>query len=98
MLWDIYSRNHDVNEVFDENIRIINGVTGKSESFSFLDELLSSQVFRLSYWKVATKEINYRRFFNINGLISLRIEDEAVLDQTHEFILRLVQEGRPSMV
>ena len=93
MLWDIYSRDDDVKEVFDENIRIINGVTGKPESFSFLDDLLSSQIFRLSYWKVATKEINYRRFFNINGLISVRIEDEAVFDQTHEFILRLVQEG-----
>ena len=84
MLWEVYSRNHDVKEVIDENIRILNGRAGEPESFNLLDELLSGQLFKLSYWKVATKEINYRRFFNINELISLRVQDEAVFDRTHE--------------
>jgi (1->4)-alpha-D-glucan 1-alpha-D-glucosylmutase len=69
---------------------------GKPESFNLLDDLLSGQLFKLSYWKVATKEINYRRFFNINELISLRVQDEGVFDHTHKLILQLIQEGTVS--
>jgi (1->4)-alpha-D-glucan 1-alpha-D-glucosylmutase len=93
MLWELYSRNNDVKEMVDENIQAINGSRGKPESFNLLDDLLSGQLFKLSYWKVATKEINYRRFFNINELISLRVQDEAVFDHTHQYILQLIQEG-----
>ena len=69
---------------------------GEPESFNLLDDLLSGQLFKLSYWKVATKEINYRRFFNINELISLRVQDDVVFDHTHKFILQLIQEGTVS--
>jgi (1->4)-alpha-D-glucan 1-alpha-D-glucosylmutase len=93
MLWEIYSRNRDVKEIIDENIRTINGLPGRPESFNLLDDLLSGQLFRLSYWKVATKEINYRRFFNINELISLRVQDEAVFEHIHKYILQLIEEG-----
>ncbi|MCA1961162.1 MAG: malto-oligosyltrehalose synthase [Desulfomonile sp.] len=93
MLWDLYTRNHVFREFVDENIRIFNGQKGHPESFDLLNDLLSSQVFRLSYWKVATKEINYRRFFNINGLISLKIENKAVFAHTHNLILQLVKRG-----
>jgi len=93
MLWDLYTRNHVLREFVDENIRIFNGQKGRPESFDLLDELLSSQVFRLSYWKVATKEINYRRFFNINGLISVKMENEPVFAYTHSLVRRLVERG-----
>lgn len=93
MLWDLYARNEVFRDFIDENIRLFNGRQGQPESFVLLDELLSCQVFRLSYWKVATKEINYRRFFTINGLISLRVEDENVFTHTHDLILGLVDGG-----
>ena len=96
MLWELYSSNNDVKAMVDENIRTINGIPGKPESFNLLDDLLSGQLFKLSYWKVATKEINYRRFFNINELISLRVQDDVVFDHTHKFILQLIQEGTVS--
>ncbi|MGO9572182.1 MAG: malto-oligosyltrehalose synthase [Desulfomonilaceae bacterium] len=96
MLWEAYSRNNDIKEMVDENIQAINGSPGKPESFNLLDDLLSGQLFKLSYWKVATKEINYRRFFNINELISLRVQDEAVFDHTHKYVLQLIQEGTVS--
>ncbi len=96
MLWELYSSNNDVKAMVDENIQTINGSPGKPESFNLLDDLLSGQLFKLSYWKVATKEINYRRFFNINELISLRVQDDAVFDHTHKFILQLIQEGTVS--
>jgi (1->4)-alpha-D-glucan 1-alpha-D-glucosylmutase len=63
------------------------------ESFNALDELLSKQVFRLSYWKIATKEINYRRFFSINGLISVMVQDESVFRQTHGLIEQMIRNG-----
>ncbi|HZD41559.1 MAG TPA: malto-oligosyltrehalose synthase, partial [Terriglobales bacterium] len=64
------------------------------ESFSPLDQLLGQQFYRLSFWKVATEEINYRRFFNINELISLRTEDPRVFNATHAFLFHLMDEGK----
>ncbi len=96
MLWELYVKNPDVGRFIDENIEIFNGRKGDTESFNLLDGLLSEQLFRLSFWKVATEEINYRRFFNINGLISLRTEDENVLNQTHALIMSLLKDGKIS--
>ncbi|MDQ5911736.1 MAG: (1-_4)-alpha-D-glucan 1-alpha-D-glucosylmutase [Pseudomonadota bacterium] len=94
LLWELWSGAPEVREFIEENIRIFNGETGKPESFDLLDSLLDEQFFRLSYWKVGNEELNYRRFFTINDLISLRIEEEKVFDFTHELILKLVTEGK----
>lgn len=94
MLWELYRENPDIKRFTDENIEIFNGTKGVAESFNRLDSLLSEQFFRLSFWKVATEEINYRRFFNINDLISLRMEDENVLEQTHGLIIGLAKDGK----
>ncbi|MFH1148013.1 MAG: malto-oligosyltrehalose synthase, partial [Pseudomonadota bacterium] len=96
LLWDEYSSNPDFKTLMNRNVRILNGRAGKPESFTFLDDLLISQLFKLSYWKVATKEINYRRFFNINGLISLRVDDGAVFDRTHKLVFELIGTGAVS--
>ncbi len=93
MLWDLYSRSAFFKGFLDENLRFFNGKKGSPESFNALDDLLSAQIFRLSYWKAATKEINYRRFFNINGLISLMVQDSTVFRHTHGLIARLLQDG-----
>ncbi len=90
-LWEAYNSNAIIKEFVDENVRTFNGEKGKAESFNFLDDLLSQQVFRLSFWKVAAEEINYRRFFCVNGLISLRVEDEHVLNYTHGLIFDLIE-------
>lgn len=58
-----------------------------------LDRLLSAQAWRLAYWKTAVREINYRRFFNINDLAGVRVEDAAVRDATHALVLRLWDAG-----
>jgi (1->4)-alpha-D-glucan 1-alpha-D-glucosylmutase len=93
-LRELYNGNEDIREFIRENIRIFNGKRGNPESFNLLNELLSEQFFRLSFWKVATEEINYRRFFNINELLSLKIEDEDVFNHTHSLIFRLIEEGK----
>ncbi len=59
-----------------------------------LDALLAGQHYRLAFWRVSVDEINYRRFFDINDLAAVRVEDAAVLAQTHRFAFELIGEGR----
>jgi (1->4)-alpha-D-glucan 1-alpha-D-glucosylmutase len=58
-----------------------------------VDDLLSQQNFRLAYWRTGAEELSYRRFFDIETLAGLRVEDEAVFADTHRLILRLVADG-----
>ena len=77
-----------------ETIRVFNGKPGDPRSFDLLDRLLDDQAYRLAYWRVAAEEINYRRFFDINELAAIRMENPAVFRETHRLILRLVAEGK----
>jgi (1->4)-alpha-D-glucan 1-alpha-D-glucosylmutase len=94
MLWEIYTSNQQIRQFMDESVARFNGEKGKPESFNLLDALLDEQFFRLSFWKVATEEVDYRRFFNINGLISVKVENENVFHYTHALIRKLVQEKK----
>ncbi len=58
-----------------------------------LHELLERQHYRLAWWRAATDEINWRRFFDINTLAGLRVELPRVFDATHRLILQLYAEG-----
>ena len=58
-----------------------------------LHELLERQHYRLAWWGVAGDEINWRRFFDINGLAGLRIEEPAVFEATHATLFRLYADG-----
>ena len=58
-----------------------------------MHEFLELQHYRLAYWKTAGQELNYRRFFAINELVALRIENPDVFDHVHELVLKLVRDG-----
>jgi len=58
-----------------------------------IDALLDRQNYRLAYWRTAGRELGYRRFFDINTLVSLRMEDEQVFADTHALVLGWVKEG-----
>ncbi|WP_372345433.1 malto-oligosyltrehalose synthase [Streptomyces sp. KL116D] len=58
-----------------------------------LPRLLDAQWYRLSWWRLARTELNYRRFFTISDLIGVRVEDPEVFDATHATVLRLLREG-----
>lgn len=58
-----------------------------------LDELLSAQNFRLAFWRTSDQELGYRRFFDVNSLIGLRMEREYVFEETHELILYWLDKG-----
>jgi (1->4)-alpha-D-glucan 1-alpha-D-glucosylmutase len=93
MLWEVYRGNSHIKAFIEMNLRIFNGQNDNPDRFGLIESLLSEQFFRLAYWKVATKEINYRRFFNINGLISCCVQDPAVFEDTHQYTLELVNNG-----
>lgn len=58
-----------------------------------LAELHQRQPYRLMSWRDAPRELSYRRFFEITGLAGVRVEDDAVFDDTHRLILELVHSG-----
>ncbi|MDB9373539.1 malto-oligosyltrehalose synthase [Nodularia sphaerocarpa] len=94
LLWELYRDNTEVKTFIDENLQLFNGEPGKPESFNLLDSLLSEQFFRLAFWKVGAEEINYRRFFTVNELISVNIQDFQVFENTHALITKLVKENQ----
>ena len=59
-----------------------------------LHAVLEAQHYRLAYWKVAGRELNYRRFFAINELAAIRPEDPDVFEATHHLLLKLAAEGK----
>ncbi|GAB4386050.1 MAG: malto-oligosyltrehalose synthase [Elainellaceae cyanobacterium] len=94
LLWELYTNHDEIKTFIDDNLHTFNGESGNSDSFNLLDNLLTDQFFRLSYWKVGAEEMNYRRFFTVNELISVKVEDLKVFNATHDLIFRLVNEGK----
>jgi (1->4)-alpha-D-glucan 1-alpha-D-glucosylmutase len=78
----------------EEALVLFNGIPGRPETFDRLDALLGAQAYRVAYWGVAGDEINYRRFFDVNDLAAIRMEEPAVFEATHRLLLHLVREGR----
>jgi (1->4)-alpha-D-glucan 1-alpha-D-glucosylmutase len=76
-----------------DNVRLFNGTPGEPRSMDLLDTLLADQAYRVAYWRVAGEEINYRRFFDINELAAIRMEDPEVFETAHRLLFRLVREG-----
>jgi (1->4)-alpha-D-glucan 1-alpha-D-glucosylmutase len=86
--------NAAVRDALERSLHAINGARNEPRSFDRLEALLGDQAYRLSYWGVAAEEINYRRFFDINDLAAIRVEDPAVMAAVHERAFRLLAEGK----
>ncbi|HEU4460837.1 MAG TPA: malto-oligosyltrehalose synthase [Methylibium sp.] len=69
------------------------GRVGEPASFDALDRLLERQAWRLAHWRSAGAQINYRRFFDINGLAGLRVEHDEVFEAAHRRVLDWVGRG-----
>jgi (1->4)-alpha-D-glucan 1-alpha-D-glucosylmutase len=59
-----------------------------------LHHLLERQHYRLGHWRLASSDINYRRFFDVNTLAGLRVEDSGTFDAIHRLIRKLIVEGK----
>ncbi len=90
----LVKESDEVRAFVEDNVRAFNGVPGDPRSFDLLDGLLSAQAYRLADWRVASDEINYRRFFDVNHLAAIRMELPEVFEVTHRLVLRLVGEGK----
>ena len=62
-------------EAIERVVAAVNGSVQDPASLAALDALIERQPYRLAYWRVAADEINYRRFFDINELAALRMEN-----------------------
>ncbi|MEA2941302.1 MAG: (1-_4)-alpha-D-glucan 1-alpha-D-glucosylmutase [Bradyrhizobium sp.] len=59
-----------------------------------LHHLLERQHYKLGQWRLASSEINYRRFFDVNSLAGLRVEDAGTFDAIHRLVKRLIADDR----
>lgn len=80
-------RSSDARREVDRHVEEING------SPDLLDAFLDKQNYRLAFWRTAARDLDYRRFFDINTLIGMRVEDKRVFDDTHRLILGWLKQG-----
>lgn len=76
----------------EEELKFLNEASDQT-SYDRLDELINDQAYRLSSWKTAAEEINYRRFFDVNSLAAIRMELPEVFEATHRLLLELIANG-----
>jgi (1->4)-alpha-D-glucan 1-alpha-D-glucosylmutase len=93
-LADLVEQSETVRSTLEQILVELNGTAGDSRSFDALDEFLADQAYRLCYWRVATDEINYRRFFDVDTLAAIRVEELEVFDAVHAKILQAVAKGQ----
>jgi (1->4)-alpha-D-glucan 1-alpha-D-glucosylmutase len=92
-LWRLRERDPATRRALDAAIRRWGGCPRGVETLTRLDSLIGRQAYLLAYWRAAPEEIDYRRFFDIADLVSLRVDDQAVFDTTHVLPLRLLRDG-----
>jgi (1->4)-alpha-D-glucan 1-alpha-D-glucosylmutase len=88
---DLYENSPKFRSILDRALEFYNSDDALSKTM--LRELMDQQNYKLTYWRFANGLLNYRRFFNINDLIALRMHDPAVFQFVHEFTIKLVREG-----
>lgn len=69
-------------------------IANTASDASLLEALHDKQPYRLTFWKEARRHLSYRRFFEVTGLVGVRVEDPAVFDDVHRLILDLVRSGQ----
>ncbi|MBN2579612.1 MAG: malto-oligosyltrehalose synthase [Pirellulales bacterium] len=87
-------RSAAVRKTLDATVGRYNGTRGDPRSFDLLEALLDQQAYRPAFWRVATEEINYRRFFDVNELAAICTENPVVFQETHQLVLKILAEGK----
>jgi (1->4)-alpha-D-glucan 1-alpha-D-glucosylmutase len=87
-IFELFRDHPDLRLAFDATLRQF------GEEPRRLHQLLGQQSYRLAFWKMAFEEINYRRFFDINDLICVRVELEDVFTARHHVIFQLLAEDK----
>jgi (1->4)-alpha-D-glucan 1-alpha-D-glucosylmutase len=93
-LAELAGRFDELHQAIEQALGLFNGETGKPATFAALDRLLDAQCYRVAFWRVAADEINYRRFFDINDLAGLRMEDPELFERAHRLVLTLIDQSK----
>ncbi|SMF29987.1 maltooligosyl trehalose synthase [Azospirillum oryzae] len=83
----------DVADAINQRLAVFRGYQGEIDTWGHLHELIACQNWRVAYFKVAADDINYRRFFNINELAGLRMDEQELFDVAHRMVLAMVADG-----
>ena len=86
-------RSSQIADFLRQNIEQLNGRPGDPASFDALERILDGQAYRLAHWKAASDEINYRRFFDVNELAAVSMEEQRVFEASHAFVFDLLAKG-----
>src|SRR6185437_6577880 len=89
----LFAESVDIAQYIQENIAAFNSTAPDAAGFDALDELLEAQAYRLAFWRVAADEINYRRFFDLNDMAALRMDNPEVFERTHRLVRELLARG-----
>lgn len=89
----LVARNEWLRHWIDACVQRFNGTPGEPASFDLLDKLIARQAYRLADWHVASDDVNYRRFFDVNTLAALRMERQEVFEATHARVMQWLQDG-----
>jgi (1->4)-alpha-D-glucan 1-alpha-D-glucosylmutase len=87
LLERLCGEEREVGSAIDQSVEELNG------NQDGLDDFLNQQNYRLAYWKTADQQLSYRRFFDVNSLIGLRVEREYVFEETHALVLDWLKRG-----
>lgn len=93
-LAEIVTSDATAKQALDATLATYHGRAGDEHSFDALDSLLSEQHYRITRWKTGAHEINYRRFFAIDTLIGLRMENARVFADSHALLARLLRDDK----
>src|SRR6202166_425930 len=93
-LVELCARSQEIATCILKAVETMNGDPADPASFEELHELIKAQAFRLANWRVASDDINYRRFFDTNDLAGICVENETVFEATHRLVLSLMAEGK----
>lgn len=89
-LREITRSHRNVTPVIKSALSIVNA---DASPYGRLSQLLQRQSYRLAHWRTADTDLNARRFFDVNSLIGLRVEDQRVFELVHSHVLGLITQG-----
>jgi (1->4)-alpha-D-glucan 1-alpha-D-glucosylmutase len=93
-LAELTARSPELAACIIQTVNSISGNPADPASFEELHELIKAQAFRLANWRVASDDINYRRFFDTNDLAGICMESENVFQATHQLVFKLIADGK----
>ncbi|ABE40710.1 Malto-oligosyltrehalose synthase [Rhodopseudomonas palustris BisB5] len=80
--------------LIDKGLLAYRAGEGRTAQIQALHNLLERQHYKLGHWQLAASEINYRRFFDVNTLAGLRVEDGGTFEAIHRLVKRLIADGQ----